>query len=68
MSLTETTNLFFGYTHTVTGRNTHATDRGLSLGLSWSFGRRTGGDDTLASRDSRQGSLVRCVCEKKAGA
>jgi protein kinase-like protein len=67
LSLTDSTDLFFGYTRTVTGRNTHATDRGLSLGLSWSFGRR-GGDDALASRDSREGSLVRCVCEKKAGA
>ena len=67
VSLTETTDLFFGYTRTVTGRNTHATDRGLSLGLSWSFGHRPG-SETLASRDSRQGSLVRCVCEKKTGA
>jgi hypothetical protein len=64
VTLTESTDLFFGYTRTLTGRNTHATDRGLSLGLSWSFGRR-GGDDPLASRDSREGSLVRCVCEKK---
>jgi len=66
-SMTETTDLFLGYTHTVTGRNTHATDRGLSLGLSWSFGRPRGAGESLASRDSREGSLVRCVCEKKAG-
>jgi hypothetical protein len=68
ISLTETTDLFFGYTRTITGRNTHAIERGLSLGVSWSFGRRLGGDETLASRDSREGSLVRCVCEKKTGA
>ena len=61
------TDLFIAYTRTVTGRNTHATDRGLSLGMSWSFGRAQGGE-TLASRDSRQGSLVRCLCEKKTGA
>jgi hypothetical protein len=67
LSLSDSTDLFFGYTRTVTGRNTHATDRGLSLGLSWSFGRRVGGD-AVASRDTRQGSLVRCVCEKKTGA
>jgi hypothetical protein len=67
ITLTETTDLFVAYTRTVTGRNTHATDRGLSLGVSWSFGRATG-DDTLASRDARQGSLVRCLCEKKTGA
>jgi hypothetical protein len=67
LSLSDSTDLFFGYTRTLTGRNTHATDRGVSLGLSWSFGRQ-GGGDAIASRDTRQGSLVRCVCEKKAGA
>ncbi|HKE85280.1 MAG TPA: hypothetical protein VKB50_16070 [Vicinamibacterales bacterium] len=68
ISLSETTDLFVGYTRTMTGRNTHAIDRGLSLGLSWSFGHRRGaGGAALASRDSREGSLVRCVCEKKAG-
>jgi hypothetical protein len=67
-SLSDSTDLFFGYTRTVTGRNTHATDRGLSLGLSWSFGRATGDGGALASRDRQQGSLVRCACEKKTGA
>jgi hypothetical protein len=68
ISLTDTFDLFLGYTRTITGRNTHAIERGLSLGVSWSFGRRVGGgDETLASRDSREGSLVRCVCEKKTG-
>jgi hypothetical protein len=67
ITLNETTDLFVAYTRTVTGRNTHATDRGLSLGMSWSFGRARGGE-TLASRDTRQGSLVRCLCEKKTGA
>jgi hypothetical protein len=66
-SVSETTDLFFGYTRTMVGRNTHAVDRGLSVGLSWSFGHRLG-SESLASRDSRQGSLVRCVCEKKTGA
>jgi len=67
ITLTDTTDLFVAYSRTVTGRNTHATDRGLSIGMSWSFG-RPGGNETLASRDGRQGSLVRCLCEKKAGA
>ena len=67
ISITDTTDLFVAYSRTVTGRNTHATDRGLSIGMSWSFG-RPGGDETLASRDGRQGSLVRCLCEKKTGA
>jgi hypothetical protein len=66
-SITDTTDIFLGYTTTVTGRNTHAVNRGLSIGMSWSFG-RGGGDAALASGDSREGSLVRCVCEKKAGA
>jgi len=66
-SVTETTDLFFGYTKTVTGRNTHATNRGLSIGMSWSFGGLRGGE-TLANRDSRERSLVRCLCEKKTGA
>ena len=69
ISLTDSTDLFFGYTRTITGRNTHAIERGLTLGVSWSFGRRLGGgEESLASRDSREGSLVRCVCEKKTGA
>ena len=70
ITLTDTTDLFIGYTRTVTGRNTHATDRGLSIGMSWSFGRPGvgGGNETLASRDGRQSSLVRCLCEKKTGA
>jgi hypothetical protein len=67
ITITDTTDLFVAYSRTVTGRNTHATDRGLSIGMSWSFGRPQGGE-TLASRDSRQGSLVRCLCEKKTGA
>ena len=69
ITITESTDLFIAYNRTLTGRSTHATDRGLSLGMSWSFGRAGGGgNDTLASRDGRQGSLVRCLCEKKTGA
>ena len=68
VSLNDTTDLFLAYTRTITGRNTHATDRGLSVGMSWSFGRPGGGNEPLASQDARQGSLVRCLCEKKTGA
>jgi serine/threonine protein kinase len=67
ITITDTTDLFIAYTRTVTGRNTHSTDRGLPIGMSWSFGRPSG-DETLASRDGRQGSLVRCLCERKTGA
>ena len=61
-TLTDTMDVFASYTTTVTGRNTHAVNRGISLGMSWSFGRA--GDDQLIARDGRQGSLVRCLCEK----
>jgi len=51
-----------GYTRTVTGRNTHAVNRGLSIGMSWGFGRSS--DDESLVRDGREASLVRCLCEK----
>jgi hypothetical protein len=61
-SLTERMDLFGGFTTTVRGRNTHAVNRGLSVGVSWSFG---GKDDTSLSSDNEQTkSLVRCLCEK----
>jgi hypothetical protein len=63
VSLNDSTDVYAAYTTTVTGRNTHATNRGLSLGMSWSFS-RSGGDESLVARDSRKGSLVRCLCEK----
>jgi hypothetical protein len=66
-SVSDTMDIYASYTTTVTGRNTHAVNRGVSLGLSWSFGRPSG-DEPLASGDARQGSLVRCLCEKKTGA
>jgi hypothetical protein len=66
VSLNDTTDVFAGYTTTVTGRNTHAVNRGLSLGVSWSFG-GSGGDDPFVERDNRRDSLVRCLCEKAGG-
>lgn len=61
-SLTETMDVFTSFTTTVTGRNTHAVNRGISLGVSWSFGQS--GEARLIAQDGRQGSLVRCLCEK----
>jgi hypothetical protein len=66
VSVSDTMDVFASYTTTVTGRNTHAVNRGISLGMSWSFGGGFG-DDALLARDGRQGSLVRCLCEKSAG-
>ena len=61
-SLSDTIDVFASFTKTVTGRNTHAVNRGLSLGLSWSFG--AGGNEPLIARDARKRSLIRCICEK----
>jgi hypothetical protein len=62
ISLTDTWDLFGSFTKTVTGRNTHAVNRGISLGVAWSFG----GPGALlrASRDAREGTLVKCLCQK----
>jgi hypothetical protein len=62
ISLTDTLDLFGSFTTTVTGRNTHAVNRGLSIGLSWSFARAEA--MALASRNEREGTLVRCLCQK----
>jgi hypothetical protein len=61
-SINDSIDAFASYTTTVTGRNTHAVNRGISLGMSWSFGQSDGAQ--LVARDGRQGSLVRCLCEK----
>jgi hypothetical protein len=66
LTLSETIDVFASYTTTVTGRNTHAVNRGISLGMSWSFG-RSFGDEQLIARDGRQDSLARCLCEKNGG-
>jgi hypothetical protein len=62
ISLTDTWDLFGSFTTTVTGRNTHAVDRGISLGLAWSFGGPAA--FARASRDAREGTLVKCLCQK----
>jgi len=61
-SLSERFDLFGAFTTTVQGRNTHAVNRGLSVGVSWSFGGK--GDTTLVAGKRQTKSLVRCVCEK----
>jgi hypothetical protein len=62
VSLSDTWDVFSSFTTTVTGRNTHATNRGLSLGVSWSFG--GGRVAALAMRDAREGPLVKCLCQR----
>jgi len=65
ISLSDTIDLFGSFTTTVTGRNTHAVNRGLSLGVAWSFG--SPGAAVLPSRAARESSLVKCLCEKAGG-
>jgi hypothetical protein len=61
-SLSDTVDVFGSFTMTVHGRNTHAVNRGISLGVSWSFG--DSANKPLMSTDARKRSLIRCVCEK----
>ena len=61
-SLNDRVDVFGSYTATVHGRNTHAVNRGLSLGLSWTVGGNRG--EPMMARDGRKKSLVRCICEK----
>lgn len=62
VSVTDAWDLFGSLTTTLTGRNTHTVNRGMSLGVTWSFG----GPGALirASRDARDGRLVKCLCQK----
>ena len=63
-ALTENVDLFGSIVHTVAQRNGHAIDRGLSLGLSWSFTTPHGRNRAIANADR---SLAKCLCEKNAG-
>jgi hypothetical protein len=47
---------------TVAARNGHLVDRGISLGMSWSFAVRRG--DRAIGRSAQ--SLARCICAKSA--
>jgi hypothetical protein len=40
VAVSDAIDVFGSYTSTVAGRNTHAVNRGLAIGASWSFGRR----------------------------
>jgi hypothetical protein len=62
VAFTDNVDLFGSYMWTATARNGHALSRALSLGLSVGFGRPRGPDQTVSAR--RQGSLVRCLCQK----
>ncbi|HEX5107712.1 MAG TPA: hypothetical protein VFV95_04665 [Vicinamibacterales bacterium] len=61
-SLTDSIDLFGGYTVTAMGRNTHATNRGLSLGIAWGFGSPGASASAVTAR--REGGLIKCLCQK----
>jgi hypothetical protein len=62
-SLTERIDVFGSMIRTVAFRNGHLVDRGVSMGLSWSFTARRGRDSAIARAEQ---SLAKCVCAKSA--
>jgi hypothetical protein len=75
-SINDSFDVFGSFARQVTGRNGHELNRGISVGASWGFSRRkhTSPDDVVAtaaaarktegSSARREGSLVRCICQK----
>jgi hypothetical protein len=61
VALTDRWDLFGSYTTTISGRNTHAVNRDISLGVTRSFG-----GDGGSALSAREGTLVRCLCQKTA--
>jgi len=62
-SITERIDVFGSMVRTVAARNGHLIDRGLSMGLSWSFSARRGKGRAIAQAEQ---SLAKCVCTKSA--
>jgi hypothetical protein len=69
-SLTDSVDLFGSFVRTVAGRNEHALNRAITVGASWTFTQKRNEPDaiTASARNSvttkREGSLVRCICQK----
>jgi hypothetical protein len=61
-SLTPTVDVYSSWLRTVTQRNGHLLDRGVTIGMSWSFSTRRAVGRGIASLEEK--SLTRCVCEK----
>jgi hypothetical protein len=62
-SLTQTVDVYGSWMKTVTQRNGHLLDRGISIGVSWSYSTRRGANSIARAQEQ---SLVRCLCEKSA--
>jgi hypothetical protein len=63
-SISDRMDVFGAFTKTVRGRNTHAVNRGVSVGVSWTFGASADSALIAANHGRQTRSLVRCVCEK----
>ena len=70
LSLSDNVDLFGSFMRTVAARNAHAHDRMLSIGLSFSVRRPSSAQEAplvtaaASERSGREGTLVRCVCQK----
>lgn len=64
VAINDTVDLFGSFTTTMTGRNTHAVNRGVSLGMAWSFGRSD--ENALIARAAKEGTPVDCLCRPAA--
>jgi hypothetical protein len=74
-SLNDSFDLFGSFLREVAGRNGHVLNRGITVGASWSFSRKSKGDVITAGAGApsgeyarmtakREGSLGRCICQK----
>jgi hypothetical protein len=61
-AVTDKVDFFGSILHGVAERNGHAIDRGVSVGLSWSFSTSRSKDHAIAG--NRERPLVKCLCEK----
>ena len=66
VSVTKSLDVFGSYTRSLAGRNTHALQRGLTIGASWSFGQSL--SSLILSEDrpraDGKGRMARCLCQK----
>ena len=73
-SMTDSLDAFGSYSTQVAGRNGHSMDRGITVGLSWGFRRKSPGESAAATApasdapdaetEKREGTLLRCICQK----
>jgi len=72
-SITDAFDLFGSFTRQVAGRNGHALNRGITVGVSWSFTARPKMRSSSSGASAsgfagetmqREGSLSRCICQK----